>query len=64
MWIRDSMLCRNALRKRHITAQSNKSPSAEEVQQRMAEVQKDIIDGGSEIFSGDESGILFGARRR
>lgn len=43
MWIRDSRLCRNALRKRHITAQLKKLPSSEVVQQRMAEVQKEFM---------------------
>lgn len=64
MWIK-GWLRRNALRKRRITAQSKKLPAPEEVQKRMAEIQKVIVDGGydeDEVFSGDETGILFGAQ--
>lgn len=62
-WIQ-GWLRRCALRKRRISTQIKKLPPPDEVQRQMAEIQKRVVDGdysAAEVFSGDETGMLFGA---
>lgn len=61
-WMR-GWLRRCCLRRRRVSTQVQQHPSPADVQMSMAEIQKKFIDGGyssAEVFSGDESGMLFG----
>ena len=63
-WV-SNWLRRNAMRRRRVTAHSKQLPSPELVQARMAEIQKVVIDGkydATEVFNGDETGMVFGAQ--
>ena len=62
-WIR-GWLRRCAMRKRRITTQVKTLPAPEVVQARMAQIQSKILEGNftlDDVFSGDETGMLFGA---
>jgi len=65
-WIK-GWLHRRAMRKRRCSTQLKELPKPEEVQARMAQVQKRIDDGkyeANQILSGDETAMLFGQAPR